>query len=90
MYACIDEVTDRIQRKLRRFKERKITETRGRPGVAGLLDEVVIVFASFHYFCLLASPLSSWPVFGFDVMMTQMIIHGDYSVYHGLSFSLLL
>lgn len=40
MYACIDEVTDRIQRKLRRFKERKIKETRGRAGVAGLSDKV--------------------------------------------------
>lgn len=40
MYACIDEVTDRIQRKLRRFKERKVKETRGRSGVAALSDKV--------------------------------------------------
>lgn len=40
MYACVDQVTDRIQRKLRRFKERKVAETRGRAGVAGLAEEV--------------------------------------------------
>ncbi|CAM9474084.1 unnamed protein product, partial [Hapterophycus canaliculatus] len=39
MYACVDQVTDRIQRKLRRFKERKVAETRGRAGVAGLSDK---------------------------------------------------
>eukprot|EP00752_Nemacystus_decipiens_P008851 g7898.t1 len=39
MYACVDEVTDRIKRKLRRFKERKISETRGRAGVGGLSEK---------------------------------------------------
>lgn len=52
MYACIDEVTDRIQRKLRRFKERKVKETRGRSGVAALSDKVCLAslyFSSFFF-----------------------------------------
>lgn len=40
MYACVDLVTDRIRRKLRRFKERKVSETRNRPGVGDLSDQV--------------------------------------------------
>lgn len=42
MYACVDQVTDRIKRKLRRFKERKVAETRGRAGVGGLSDKVCV------------------------------------------------
>ena len=40
MYACVDLVTDRIRRKLRRFKERKVDETRSRPGVGNLSEQV--------------------------------------------------
>ncbi|CAN0442914.1 unnamed protein product, partial [Laminaria digitata] len=39
MYACVDLVTDRIRRKLRRFKERKVDQTRSRPGVGGLSEQ---------------------------------------------------
>lgn len=40
MYACVDLVTDRIRRKLRRFKERKVDETRSRSGVGNLSEQV--------------------------------------------------
>ncbi|CAN0280201.1 unnamed protein product [Ectocarpus fasciculatus] len=39
MYASVDQVTDRIQRKLRRFKERKVAGMRGRSGVGGLSEK---------------------------------------------------
>ncbi|CAM9224957.1 unnamed protein product [Ectocarpus sp. 4 AP-2014] len=39
MYASVDQVTDRIQRKLRRFKERKVAGMRGRSGLGGLSEK---------------------------------------------------
>lgn len=43
MYACVDLVSDRISRKLRRFKERKIASKKKRVALGESSEEVRII-----------------------------------------------
>lgn len=64
MYACVDQVTDRIKRKLRRFKERKVAETRGRAGLGGLSEKVWTMIFVFLVSRLCFVQLGLWFVLG--------------------------